>query len=331
MKILVTGGAGYIGSHMIRLLMENGYEVVVFDNLKGGHRDSLPKNCPLVVGDLFDSALLEKTLKEEGISAVMHFAGLISMEESVKDPHKYFKNNAFGALSLFDAMLKSGVKKLIFSSTAGVYGNPTHLPIPEDEPCIPTNPYGESKLAVEKILKWYDKIHGLKSVCLRYFNAAGASLDGLIGEDHRPETHLIPLAIKAAQEKKNFYIFGDDYPTRDGTCVRDYIHVLDLCESHILALKFLENERSEIFNVGIGKGHTNREVVMMVKEITGVDFKVEIGPRRAGDAVELVASAEKIKRNLGWQPKYSDLETIVKTAWKWHATCPSGYENDNRY
>ncbi|MDP3998625.1 MAG: UDP-glucose 4-epimerase GalE [bacterium] len=326
MKILVTGGAGYIGSHMVRLLIENGYGVVVFDNLKGGHRESLPKDCHLVIGDLFDSALLEKTFSEEKIESVMHFAGVISMEESVRDPHKYFRTNVFGAVNLFEAMVKTGVKKLIFSSTAGVYGNPSRLPIPEDEPCSPTNPYGESKLMVEKILKWYDGAYGLKSVALRYFNAAGASLDGSTGEDHWPETHLIPLAIKAAQEGRNFYIFGDDYPTRDGTCVRDYIHVLDLCESHLLALEILENGRSDVFNIGTGEGRTNREVVEAVKKITGIDFKVEIGLRRPGDAIELVASPEKIKRVLGWQPKYSDLETIVKTAWQWHRNHPKGFQ-----
>lgn len=326
MKILVTGGAGYIGSHMVRLLMEKNYEVVVFDNLGGGYRKSLPKDCLLVVGDLFDSALLEKTLKAEKISAVMHFAGFISMEESVKNPHKYFRNNVFGTLNLLESMVKAGVRKFIFSSSAGVYGNPSRLPIPEDEPCSPTNPYGESKLIVEKVLGWYDETYGLKSVSLRYFNAAGASFDGSIGEDHQPETHLIPLAIKAAQEKKTFCIFGDDYPTRDGTCIRDYIHVLDLCESHTLALKVLEDVRSEIFNVGTGLGQTNREVVEMVQKISGVDFPVKIGPRRAGDATELVASPEKIKKDLGWEPKYSDLETIVKTAWQWHKNHPHGYQ-----
>lgn len=325
MKILVTGGAGYIGSHMISLLSSANYEVTVFDNLEGGHRGSLPNDCHLVVGDLFDSALMEKTLKDEKISAVIHFASFISMEESVKDPHKYFRNNVFGTLSLLETMVKTGVKKIIFSSTAGVYGNPSHIPIPEDEPCCPTNPYGESKLMVEKILKWYDHSCSLKSASLRYFNAAGASLNGAIGEDHQPETHLIPLAIRAALNKEEFMIFGNDYPTKDGTCIRDYIHVTDLCESHLLALRFLEGERSEVFNVGTGCGCTNLEVVNMIQKVSGINLKVKFGPRRAGDAVKLVADPEKIKKELKWEPKYSDLETIVKTAWKWHATHPSGY------
>ena len=326
MKILVTGGAGYIGSHMVRFLLDKGQDVLVFDNLTSGHRGSLPADCHLVLGDLFDSALLEKVLKEEKISSVMHFAGFISMEESVKDPHKYFRNNVFGTLSLLESMIKAGVNKIIFSSSAGVYGNSSRLPIPEDENCHPTNPYGESKLMVEKILGWYDKTYGLKSVSLRYFNAAGAWLDGSIGEDHCPETHLIPLAIRAALENRTFTIFGNDYQTRDGTCIRDYIHVVDLCESHLLALKVLEVGMSEIFNVGAGKGYSNQEVVTMVKKVTGINFKVEFGPRRAGDAQELVASPDKIKKELLWEPKYSDLKTIVKTAWLWHKNHPKGFQ-----
>lgn len=326
MKILVTGGAGYIGSHMVRLLLERGHEVLVFDNLKSGYRDALPQSCFLVVGDLFNKPLLEQVFRQGKISSVMHFASFISMEESVKDPHKYFRNNVFGTLNLLEVMIKNGVKKFIFSSSAGVYGNASRLPISEDEPCFPTNPYGESKLMVEKILEWYDKVYGLRSVSLRYFNAAGASLDGSIGEDHRPETHLIPLAIRAALKNQEFTIFGDNYPTRDGTCIRDYIHVLDLCESHFLALGVLENGRSAVYNVGTGFGQTNLEVVNMVKKISGVDFKVNFGSRRAGDATELVASPEKIKKELGWQPKHSDLAAIVKTAWLWHKAHPDGYQ-----
>ncbi len=325
MKVLVTGGAGYIGSHMVRLLLEEDYEVVVFDNLSFGHRQALPSNCSLVTGDLSDEVLLEKTLREENISAVMHFAALISMEESVRLPQKYFQNNVFGTLTLLDAIVKVGIKKIIFSSSAGVYGNPSNLPISEEENCLPTNPYGESKLMVERILKWYDQAYGLKSVSLRYFNAAGAFLDGTIGEDHLPETHLIPLAIRAALKNEAFKIFGNDYPTKDKTCIRDYIHVLDLCQSHLLSLKFLEKGQSEIFNIGAGQGYSNLEVVQMVKKVSGVDFNLEFGPRRPGDAVELVASPKKIQQLLGWKTNYSDLETIVKSAWQWHKAHPRGF------
>ncbi len=329
MKILVTGGAGYIGSQMVRQLLVKNNEVTVFDNLEGGHRASLPDGVSLVVGDINDKNSLQNLFAKNKFEVVMHFAGVISMKESTQNPYKYFYTNTYGALNLIETMVKSRVLKLIFSSTAGVYGNPTRIPISEDDPQEPTNPYGESKLMVEKILAWYDQLFNLRSVSLRYFNAAGASLDGQFGEDHQEETHLIPLAVKAALENKEFTIYGNDYETKDGTCIRDYIHILDLCEAHLLALDSLTgNSSSHVYNVGPGIGFSNIEVVNIVKKVSGVDFPIKFGTRRPGDADELIADAAKIKKELGWEPKYSDLPTIVETAWKWHSTHPKGYGPD---
>lgn len=325
MKILVTGGAGYIGSFMIKALLERGDEVTVLDNLKTGHKDSIDERVKFLLGDILDKNFLAKVLSNNEFEAVFHFAGLISMEESVKNPYIYFENNTFGALNLVEAMARCRVKKLIFSSTAGVYGNPIKIPIPEDHPTNPTNPYGESKLTVEKILSWYGKTFGLNFASLRYFNAAGASLDAKMGEDHVNETHIIPNAIKAALQNREFVLYGNDYNTDDGTCIRDYIHVIDLVDSHILALERLEKEGSLpvgrqgfFYNVGTGKGYSNRQVIDEIKKISGVDFKVRIADRRSGDSEVLVADPTKIKKELKFEPKYSDLETIVKTAWKWH-------------
>lgn len=341
MKILVTGGAGYIGSQMTRQLLEKGYEVVVLDSLEGGHEASVPKEAKLVVGDIYDGNLLASLFSSHKFDAVMHFAGVISMAESMENPGKYFQTNTFGALSLFEIMVKFKVLKLIFSSTAGVYGNPVRLPIKENDPKNPTNPYGESKLMVEKILSWYDKIYqqavseltssayNLHSISLRYFNAAGASLDGEFGENHKDETHLIPLGIKAAQEGREFTIYGGDYQTKDGTCVRDYVHIIDLCDAHLLALDALfNNHKTGAFNVGPGIGFSNKEVMAVIQKVSKVDFSVVGGERRAGDADELVADSAKIRKELGWKPRYSDLETIVKTAWQWHQSHPNGYENN---
>jgi UDP-glucose 4-epimerase len=328
MKILVTGGAGYIGSHMVTELLRKKHSVTVFDNLSGGHKKAIPDEAPIYIGDTTDSASLYQLLSKHKFDAVLHFAGVISMGESVQNPGKYFRINTFGALTLFEALVKHNIKKVIFSSTAGVYGNPIHIPIPEDDPKNPTNPYGESKLMVEKILEWYDLSFGLKFVSLRYFNAAGASLDGTNGEDHREETHIIPIAIKAALKGKTFIINGSDYPTKDGTAIRDYIHVVDLVDAHILALEYLSKvSESAIYNVGTGFGHSNKEVVEIVKKVTKVDFKVKYGPRRPGDANELIAQPIKIKKDLGWQPRYSDLETIVKTAYNWHKNHPNGFND----
>lgn len=328
MKILVTGGAGYIGSQMARMLAEKGHETVIFDDLSGGHEKAINNisSISLIRGNILDKNDLEKIFSQNQFEAVMHFAGVISMKESTENPYKYFQINTFGALNLLEQLVKFGVKKIIFSSSAGVYGNPVRLPIKEEDQKNPTNPYGQSKLMVEEILSWYDKVHGLKSISLRYFNAAGATLDGQFGEDHQDESHLLPLAFRAALLGREFTIHGNDYQTKDGTCVRDYVQIVDLCEAHLLALDALASEhKTDAFNVGSGIGFSNNEVVGMVKKVSGVDFPVKYGARRQGDANELVADPLKIKRELGWQPKYSDLETIVKTAWLWHKLHPKGY------
>ncbi len=318
MKVLVTGGAGYIGAITAQELKKQGYEVVIFDSLEKGYKKSV-KGFKLIKGKIHDQELVGKTLKQHEIEAVMHFAAYIEMGESMENPSKYYENNVIGTVSLLEAMVEANVKKMIFSSTAGVYGNPEKLPIKEEDRQLPENPYGQSKLMVEKILKFYDMTHELRSISIRYFNAAGATLDGKLGEAHRPESHLIPNVIKAVLEKKEFRLFGDDYPTRDGTCIRDYIHVLDLAEVHILALKALEKDhKTDVYNAGAGKGYSNKQVIEMVKKVSGKDLRVKIAPRRPGDANELVADSSKLKKEFKWQPKYSDLKTIVETAWKWH-------------
>jgi len=329
MKILVTGGAGYIGSFTVKALKEKGFEVVVFDSLETGHKEAIPKT-KIYVGNLqTDFGLLEKVLKEEKPDAVIHFAAYIEVGESVQNPQKYFMNNVVGALNLLRAMINNDVLKLVFSSTAAVYGEPKKIPIDEDDPKAPTNPYGESKLMVEKILQWYSQPYNLSSVALRYFNAAGAVLDGSMGQDYPRPTHLITRACEAALGKrKDFQIYGDDYDTPDGTCIRDYIHVIDLAEAHLAALEFLNkgNKGYHYYNVGTGRGYSVLEVVEMVKKISGVDFNSPFAPRREGDPAKLVAKVEKIKKELGWQPGYSDLKTIVETAWKWHKNHPFGFK-----
>ncbi|MEM4230359.1 MAG: UDP-glucose 4-epimerase GalE [Candidatus Pacearchaeota archaeon] len=319
MKILVTGGAGYIGSFMVKRLLEKGDEVVVVDSLERGHEEVIDKKAKFVRADIWDWDNLEKLFASEKFEAVIHFAGYISMEESTRDPGLYFYKNTGGSLRILEHAVKHNVGKFIFSSSAGVYGNPVKIPIPESHPTNPTNPYGESKLMVEKILSWYNKIYGLNFVSLRYFNAAGATFDGSMGEDHEPESHIIPLAIKAALEEKEFNLYGTDYNTPDGTCIRDYIHVLDLVEAHVLALKKLEKDKGEfIYNVGTGKGFSNKEVLEMIKQVIGRDLLIKNAPRRPGDAEVLIADSSRIKGELGFIPRYSDLETIVKTAWEWH-------------
>lgn len=318
-KILVTGGAGYIGSFMVKRLLEEKFEVVVIDNLENGHKEVIDKRAKFFKADLLDKEIIKEIFIDNNFEAVIHFAGFISMQESMENPGKYFKNNIFGALNLLEAIRKTSVKKFIFSSTAGIYGNPIKIPILENHPKNPTNPYGESKLIVEKILAWYNKIYNLSFVALRYFNAAGAALDGSMGENHNPETHIIPNAISAVLNNSEFLFYGNDYATADGSCVRDYIHVLDLVEAHILALKKIEKDKGAYFyNVGTGKGISNKEVIEMIKKVTEVDFEIAIEDRRPGDATILIADPTKIKNELNFKPKYSDLQTIIKTAWEWH-------------
>lgn len=319
MKVLVTGGAGYIGSFMVKALLERGDEVVVADSLERGHRQSLDGRAALLAGDLKDIGFVKSIFKNK-FDSILHFAGLISMEESTKNPYLYFQNNTFAALNLIEEGVKNKVNKFVFSSTAGVYGDPMTIPIPEDHSTNPTNPYGESKLMVEKMLSWYNKLFGLNFVSLRYFNAAGASLNGEMGETHKNETHIIPLAIKAAISRSEFSLYGTDYKTDDGTCVRDYIHVLDLVEVHMLALNKLNQEGGAFFyNVGTGQGYSNKDVLNMIKKISKTDLKIKNRERRPGDAEILIADPQKARNELGFFPKYSDLETIIKTAWKFHS------------
>jgi UDP-glucose 4-epimerase len=319
MKVLVTGGAGYIGSFMVKRLLDEGHEVVIADSLERGHETSLDNRAKFHKGNLLEPQFISEIFSGSSYDCVMHFAAFISVGESMQHPGLYFRDNVYTTISLLDAMKEHNVSKFIFSSTGTVYGTPTINPIPETHAKNPENPYAESKLMVEKILHWYFTVHGIGSAVLRYFNASGAALDGSLGEDHDPETHLIPNAIKAARNNSEFNLYGDDYPTADGTCIRDYIHVLDLVEAHILTLKKLEEKNGEyLYNVGTGKGSTNKEVIDMVKKISGVDFPITINERRPGDVAETVADTSKIKEELGFAPQYSDLETIIKTAWEWH-------------
>lgn len=320
MKLLVTGGAGYIGSVMTKQLLDNGQEVVVYDNLGNGNKESVDARALLEIGDLGDQPKLASLFDKYRFDGVIHFAGVISMTESMEKPEKYFRINTDYTRGLLEAMKNTKTRFIIFSSTAGVYGNPTIVPIPENHPKNPTNPYGESKLMIERLLFWYDTIFNIKSVCLRYFNAAGASLDGKLGELHKDESHIIPLAIKALLNKQPFTIYGTDYDTPDGTCVRDYIHVEDLASAHLKALDYLKkSQKSSIYNVGTGKGCSNREVVAKIEEVSGRKMQIKEGMRRPGDAHTLVADPTRIKTDLGWTPEHSDLTTIVKTAWNFHS------------
>jgi UDP-glucose-4-epimerase GalE len=315
-KILVTGGAGYIGSHTVRQLLREGYDVTVVDNLAKGHRHNVPAERLFEV-DIADTESLIRLIRKRKCEAVIHFAAFIAVGESMRDPGKYFNNNVCGSLSLLNAMVQTGVKHMVFSSTAAVYGNPQSSPIREDFPIHAVNPYGESKVMVETILGWFDQIHNLTSVCLRYFNAAGADPEGGLGEEHEPETHLIPLVLQAVETGNPVTVFGNDYPTPDGTCVRDYIHVNDLAQAHILALEHLMNGgASDKFNVGTGTGHTVLETVHAAEAVTGKKVPCTIGPRRPGDPPALVASSDKLRQKLGWTPKYPELRVIVEHAWK---------------
>jgi UDP-glucose-4-epimerase GalE len=311
----VTGGAGYIGSHTVRLLLEQDYDVAVVDDLSKGHKHNVPA-VRLRELNLLQTDALSELMRQFQPEAVIHFAAFIAVGESMKVPGKYFENNVCGSLSLLNAMVANGVKHIVFSSTAAVYGNPAGSPILETFPIQPVNAYGESKVMVETLLRWFDTIHGLTSVCLRYFNASGADPEGRLGEEHEPETHLIPLMLRAVLTGKPLTIFGDDYPTPDGSCIRDYIHVNDLAQAHILAVERLAaGGASEQFNVGTGTGHSVFEMVRAVEAVTGQKVPYIIGPRREGDPPALVASSEKLRKTLGWTPKYPDLETIVAHAW----------------
>ena len=315
-RILVTGGAGYIGSHTVRLLLEQGHDVTVVDNLSKGYRHNVAPER-LVVFDIADTAALADLMRQRRVEAVVHFAAFIAVGESMREPGPYFTNNVAGSLSLLRAMVEAGVSHLVFSSTAAVYGNPAVSPIPETQPIHAVNPYGESKVMVETFLRWFDEIHHLTSVCLRYFNASGGDPEGRLGEEHEPETHLIPLLLRAVLTGQPVTIFGDDYDTPDGTCIRDYIHVDDLAQAHILALDhLLGGGASGQFNVGTGSGHSVLEMLRVVEEVTGRPVPYVMGPRREGDPPRLVASPAKLRATLGWEPRYAGLRTIVEHAWK---------------
>lgn len=326
MAILVTGGAGYIGSHCVAALLERGADVVVADNLVKGHRAAL-KGGRFYQGDVSDRAFLDRLFTREPIQAVIHFAAFSLVGESMTVPERYFRNNVTAGLTLMEAMVDHHIPYLVFSSTAATYGEPEYTPIDEGHPQNPTNPYGESKLIVEKMLKWSDLAHGLRFCALRYFNVAGAWHDGSIGEDHRPESHLIPLVLAAAQGKTaGLRLFGTDYPTPDGTCIRDYIHVEDLVDAHFLALDYLKaGNPSSAFNLGNGKGFSNREIIQAARRVTGAAIPVTEEARRPGDPAILVASSRKAMDVLDWKPRYTDVEDIIASAWKWHTGHPHGY------
>lgn len=325
MRILVVGGAGYIGSHTVRLLIERGHDVWIYDSLASGHRAAVPGDR-LIVADLADAGTLDHAFISKRIEAVMHFAALCYVGESVKEPAKYYHNNVFLGLQLLETCRRNGVKRFVFSSTAATYGEPEKMPIAEDTPQRPCNPYGHTKLAFEWALSDYAEAYGMGYAALRYFNAAGASSDGTIGEDHDPETHLIPIVLQTALgQRSHIEVFGDEYPTADGTCIRDYVHIEDLASAHLLALEKLTDGAKLFFNLGTGGGYSIREVIKTAEEVTGRKIATKIGPRRAGDPPELVASSAKIRKELGWKPRYPELGGIIETAWKWHRAHPKGY------
>jgi UDP-glucose 4-epimerase len=330
MKVLVTGGAGYIGSHTVRELLARGHEVVVLDTLERGNPQSLLNAVPLIQGDTDDGNLLDKVFSEHKPDAVMHFAAYKAPGESMAEPTKYFRNNVSGTLSLLEAMLRHDCRYIVFSSSCSVFGTPKNLPVTEDAPFGPESVYGETKLMVETMLRWLDKTTNLRSVSLRYFNASGASLDNKIGEDWTVTANLIPLVMKAAVGKTpSVSIFGTDYPTKDGTAIRDYIHVVDLAVAHVKAIEHVaQTNESTAYNLGTGVGSTVKEVVDTTKRISGIDFKVELAARRPGDPVAIWADSSKAQRELDWKPQYN-LEAIIRTAWKWHSTHPDGYTTEN--
>jgi len=329
MTILITGGAGYLGSHTVRVFLDKGEDVVVVDNLQSGYEKAIEgiKFCNV---DIRDKAGLDRVFKEYKIEAVIHFAANSLVGESMEKPYEYYHNNVYGMMCLLDVMKENNVDKIVFSSTAATYGEPKNIPILEDNETCPTNTYGETKLAMEKMMKWFDQGYGIKYVSLRYFNGAGAHEDGNIGESHSPETHLIPLILQVPLGKRDkIYIFGDDYPTEDGTCIRDYIHVVDLSSAHYLALEYLRTgNKSNIFNLGNGSGYSVKQVIETSRKVTGHSIPSEVKERRAGDPAVLIASSQKAKDVLGWKPQYDSLEKIIADAWNWHSKNPNGFKGD---
>lgn len=326
MAILITGGAGYIGSHTVKYFQEQNEEIIVVDNLQSGHIESIKVNNFYGI-DIRDKEQLHKVFREHNIEAVIHFAANSLVGESMEKPYEYYHNNVYGMLCFLGVMKENNVNKIVFSSTAAIYGEPNNIPILESDETNPTNTYGETKLAMEKMMKWFDNAYGIKYVSLRYFNAAGAHKSGAIGEDHNPETHLIPLILQVPLEKRdNIYMFGDDYPTQDGTCVRDYIHVMDLASAHYKALEYLrKGNSSDVFNLGNGNGYSVKEVIEAARKVTGHPIPAEVKERRAGDPATLIASSDKAKNILGWKPKFDSLEKIIENVWNWHKRNPMGY------
>ncbi|CAM3973981.1 UDP-glucose 4-epimerase GalE [Catellicoccus marimammalium] len=327
MSILVLGGAGYIGSHMVDTLIERDYDVVVVDNLCLGHKEAIHPKARFYEGDIRNRDFLTSVFEKEEIEGVIHFAAFSQVGESVEKPLEYFNDNVYGTQVLLEVMKEFQVDKIIFSSTAATYGEPERVPITEDMPTTPKNPYGESKLFMEKMMHWCDEAYGLRYVALRYFNVAGAKADGTIGEDHRPETHLVPIILQVALgQREALSIYGDDYPTSDGTCIRDYVHVMDLAKAHVLALEYLfAGGESDVFNVGSENGYSVKEMLEAARKVTGKEIPAHIAPRRAGDPAKLVASPNKIKEVLHWEPDYTDIASIIETAWTWHQKHPYGY------
>lgn len=327
MSVLVCGGAGYIGSHCVYELIEKGESVVVVDNLQTGYKQAIHPNAKFYEGDIRDFQFLDKVFKENEIDAVIHFAANSLVGESMQLPLKYYNNNVYGTQILLEAMVANNVKRIVFSSTAAVYGEPECVPILENDRTKPTNAYGETKLAMEKMMKWADIAYGVKYIALRYFNVAGANENGLIGEAHNPETHIVPLILQVPLGKREkIMIYGDDYQTKDGTCVRDYIHVIDLIDAHILAMnKLREGYDSDVFNLGNGSGFTVKEMIEAAKKVTGYEIPVEIAARRSGDPAVLVASSKKARKVLGWSPKFTNVEEVIRSAWNFHSTHKNGF------
>jgi UDP-glucose 4-epimerase len=325
-KVLVTGGAGYIGSHVVDLLVNRGYQVVVFDNLYTGHVEAVHQDALFIKGDLLDKPKVDQTFEEHQFDGILHFASHTLVGESMEKPWLYLRDNVVAASNLLEAAANKGVKRFILSSTANLFDAPERIPITAEERIVPGSPYGESKYMIERQLYWMDRIYGMASCCLRYFNASGAHPDGHIGEDHTPEFHLIPIILQVALgQRDKLTIFGDDYPTPDGTCIRDYIHVIDLAEAHILAFEALTDGKSRKYNLGNGRGYSIREVVDTARAVTGRDIAATVGPRRPGDPAKLIADSTRIQQELGWQPEFGNLQTIIETAWNWHKNHPHGY------